>query len=147
MRLKDKVAVITGGASGIGLSTVELFVREGARVVFCDLAPQQGRALASTLGDAARLHHSRFALSHWLRDKTQLGRGPLEPACQHILVYLPNPEARHKFTLISPQAARLYADLEQPRLLEDLASHAPHNGDDLAVLGKLHQLNAIRMPA
>ena len=95
----------------------------------------------------ARLHHSRFALSHWLRDKTQLGRGPLEPACQHILVYLPNPEARHKFTLISPQAARLYADLEQPRLLEDLASHAPHNGDDLAVLGKLHQLNAIRMPA
>lgn len=59
MRLKDKVAVITGGASGIGLSTVELFVREGARVVFCDLAPQQGRALASTLGDAARLHHSR----------------------------------------------------------------------------------------
>lgn len=59
MRLKDKVAVITGGASGIGLAAVELFVREGAKVVFCDLAPQQGRALASTLGDAARLHHSR----------------------------------------------------------------------------------------
>ncbi|SFP03802.1 hypothetical protein SAMN03159304_05851 [Pseudomonas sp. NFACC24-1] len=95
----------------------------------------------------ARLHHSCFALSHWLRDKSQLGRGPLEQTCEHILVYLPNLEARHKFTLISPRAASLYADLKQPRLLADLALQAPQNGDDLAVLGKLHKLNAIRIPA
>lgn len=95
----------------------------------------------------ARLHQSRFALSHWLRDKSQLGRGALEQTCEHILVYLPNLEARHKFTLISPHAASLYTELEQPRLLEDLALQAPQNGADLAVLAKLHQLNAIRMPA
>lgn len=59
-RLAGKVAVITGGASGIGLATLERFVAEGAQVVFCDLDPAQGRALATNLADGAgRLHHHR----------------------------------------------------------------------------------------
>ncbi|MDU5106946.1 MAG: 3-alpha-hydroxysteroid dehydrogenase, partial [Clostridium sp.] len=36
-RLKDKVAIITGGARGMGASHVRLFVSEGAKVVFTDL--------------------------------------------------------------------------------------------------------------
>ncbi len=41
-RLKDKVAVITGGASGIGRATVELFVDEGAQVVLADVQDAAG---------------------------------------------------------------------------------------------------------
>jgi len=53
-KLKDKVAVITGGACGIGAGTAALFVQEGASVVLSDLNTDAGRALADRLGDKAR---------------------------------------------------------------------------------------------
>jgi NAD(P)-dependent dehydrogenase (short-subunit alcohol dehydrogenase family) len=51
--LAGKVAVITGGASGIGRASVELFVRAGARVVINDVDAERGEALAAELGEAA----------------------------------------------------------------------------------------------
>lgn len=51
--LAGKVAIVTGGAGGIGRATVELFVREGARVVIADINDEQGENLAKELGDAA----------------------------------------------------------------------------------------------
>ena len=44
MRLKDKVAVITGGAGGMGLATVERFLAEGAKVVISDFNAETGAA-------------------------------------------------------------------------------------------------------
>jgi len=55
--LVGKVAVITGGASGIGLASTEAFVAEGARVVVGDIQDELGRALVERLGDAVRYVH------------------------------------------------------------------------------------------
>src|SRR6266478_4425148 len=56
-KLDDKVAVITGGASGIGHATVRLFVEEGCRVVIADLQDDKGAALAEELGKSASYLH------------------------------------------------------------------------------------------
>src|SRR6185295_15090139 len=52
-RLDNRVAVITGGASGIGAASARLFVAEGARVLIADMQEDRGKAVASGLGEAA----------------------------------------------------------------------------------------------
>ncbi len=52
-RLLDKVAVVTGAASGIGAAVARRFVAEGAQVVLTDLNVEQGERLAGELGDQA----------------------------------------------------------------------------------------------
>ena len=53
MRLKDKVVLVSGGASGIGAETARLVLREGGKAVLADRDEAKGGALAAELGDAA----------------------------------------------------------------------------------------------
>jgi NAD(P)-dependent dehydrogenase (short-subunit alcohol dehydrogenase family) len=54
MRLENKVAVVTGGAQGIGQAVVEKFVAEGAKVALLDIDEPRGRATAMALGAEER---------------------------------------------------------------------------------------------
>jgi NAD(P)-dependent dehydrogenase (short-subunit alcohol dehydrogenase family) len=49
MRLKDKVAIVTGGAHGMGEAEVRLFSKEGATVVIADLLDKEGEAVAADI--------------------------------------------------------------------------------------------------
>ena len=67
-RLEGKVAMITGGASGVGRECVLRFVSEGARVVLTDLNEIAGRALAAEIGENALfLHHDVADEADWTR--------------------------------------------------------------------------------
>jgi NAD(P)-dependent dehydrogenase (short-subunit alcohol dehydrogenase family) len=49
MRLKDKIAIITGGGSGIGRETCRLFAREGAKIIIADLIIEEANKIADEL--------------------------------------------------------------------------------------------------
>ena len=56
-RLAGKVALVSGGARGMGASHVRKMVDEGAKVVFGDILDDEGKAVAAEVGDAVRYLH------------------------------------------------------------------------------------------
>src|SRR5690606_23296415 len=56
--LENKVAIVTGGASGIGEACVRRFAAEGARVVIVDINDELGDALVADIGESASYIHA-----------------------------------------------------------------------------------------
>jgi len=63
-RLLDKVASVTGGASGIGAETARGFAMHGATVVLCDVQDEMGRAVAQEITDAGGAAEERSLQAH-----------------------------------------------------------------------------------
>ena len=76
MRLEDKVALITGGAAGIGKATAVRFAEEGASVVICDVDTKSGEKTLKELGPDAAFYRvdvtDRTSVDSWV--KSVLGK-------------------------------------------------------------------------
>lgn len=80
-RLQDKVALVTGAASGLGSAIARKLHAEGARVMIGDLQDEAGARLAAELGErAASLHHDVTDEAGWVAalQATQARFGPLD---------------------------------------------------------------------
>jgi NAD(P)-dependent dehydrogenase (short-subunit alcohol dehydrogenase family) len=66
MRVQGKVALVTGGASGLGRASAMMLAREGARVAVTDIDETGGRAVAAAIGEAARfIRHDVTREAEW----------------------------------------------------------------------------------
>ena len=77
MQLAGSVAMITGGASGLGAATARLFSEAGANLVLCDLNTEAGSALAAEFG-----HNGLFVKTDVTRILTRLNlHDPVKASC------------------------------------------------------------------
>ena len=116
-KLEGKVALITGGARGIGEATARLFAAEGASVVIGDLREEQGQAVAASLPRARFLRLDVTSEASW------------EEAVGHTM------EAFGRLTILV-NSAGIYrtAPMEETSLDMFQQPHQPPSGELLQVL-------------
>lgn len=80
-RLQDKVAIVTGGARGMGSATSRIFAAEGAKVIIADVLDEEGEKLAQELrGSTIFCHHDVTDESSWqeLTEKAEAEYGKID---------------------------------------------------------------------
>ncbi|XP_021895673.1 short-chain dehydrogenase reductase 2a-like [Carica papaya] len=89
-RLQGRVAVITGGASGLGKATAQEFIHQGARVILADINTQLGPQVAQELGPNAQFIHCDVAI------EAQVANA-VDPRCTNTgaALYLASDEAKY----------------------------------------------------
>jgi nucleoside-diphosphate-sugar epimerase len=102
MRLKDKVAIVTGAASGIGQATALMFAAEGARVVTADIEGTRGKETVGFIeaygpGPGAVRHPGELCLS---RDDSDPGLFKAEQGAKTLLKRLGRPEEVALFSFL-----------------------------------------------
>ena len=125
-RLADKVAIVTGGASGIGAETARCFAAEGARVVVADRDEALGSKVAAEIGEAAT-----FAL-HDVSDEASWERVIAETVSAHGGLHV----------LVNNAGILLRGDVEETSL-EDWRRIQAVNSDGV-FLGCKHAIPAMR---
>ncbi|HSW15709.1 MAG TPA: SDR family oxidoreductase [Ramlibacter sp.] len=91
-RVQDKVALVTGGASGVGLETVQLLLREGAFVAISDINAEAGERLAAECGERAIfVRHDVASEDDWTAaiGATQQRLGPLDILINNAGILIP----------------------------------------------------------
>ncbi len=91
-RVQDKVALVTGGASGVGRETALLLAREGARVAITDVDEAAGQALAREIGERATFMRQDVAVEgDWVHVVEQLQRrwGRLDILVNNAAILIP----------------------------------------------------------
>ena len=79
MKLKDKVAIITGAGQGIGEAYARRFAQEGATVVVADINAEKGEAVAAAIGGGAVFERVDVSSEDGHQAARQGGRRPLRP--------------------------------------------------------------------
>ncbi|RUL50754.1 glucose 1-dehydrogenase [Lysinibacillus antri] len=122
-RLEGKVAVITGGARGMGAAHVRKFVEEGAKVVFTDLNEEGGRALAQELGEnAVFIKHDVTNAADWdtVITETESKFGPVNILVNNAGISMSKP-----FLEMSEEEYRKIVDINQVSVFLGMKAVAP----------------------
>lgn len=106
MKLKDKVAVITGGARGINLAIVERYVAEGARVAIADLLVEEANKVAEALGEAAfaiKLDVTNQASTDAMVDAVAKCTGDIDILVNNTAMMASNGWAKRQLRILTPK--------------------------------------------